>query len=85
MVSHWDDTAALAGALHSTPDYADLPLENLAPQQVLAMVTAQGLLPDDAPPRDADVLNNTLNSILWHWMRLRSDAACPDAPMQEAG
>lgn len=76
----WNDTLGIARGLQENPDFNDLDITGLTPQNLENLIIENGYA--DAPLPSSELRDNILNSVLWHWMRLRGDQ---DNQMQEAG
>ena len=77
MILPWNDTAAIARRLNNIKALDSIDLIMLDPDDVENIVMREGICKNVLP--DGDVRFNTLNSIVWRWMRLRSET------MREAG
>ena len=71
MYLPWNDTAAIARRLNNIKALDSVDLIMLDPDDVENMVISQKICNQPLP--DGDVRLNTLNSIAWRWMRLRTE------------
>ncbi len=76
----WNDTLGIARCLNQNPDLEDLDLFELAPEFLETLIIENGYAADRMP--HGMLRTNSLNSVLWHWMRLRDE---DDQDMREAG
>lgn len=67
----WNDTLGLARCLDQNPDFNNLDLTSLTAENLENLIITNGY--EVAPLAKGALRDNTLNSILWHWIRLRDD------------
>ena len=73
MFLNWDDTIAIARRLNNNEALTDENLINMRPHDLEEIILNLKIVDHLMP--EGELRDNTLNAILWQWMRLRDETA----------
>ncbi len=77
MFLNWDDTIAIARRLNNNEALTDENLINMCPHDLEEIILNLKIVDHLMP--EGELRDNTLNAILWQWMRLRDETTLREA------